>query len=121
MMMSVVSARRRYRERSSFTSASGTLRPGFAVRFQLRAGLAFRDDREDLDFLVSDVIEDAYLVDTEPKLGASQAAQALDSTPGRFGWVIPEMPLQCVHDRSALVGRERPKIERGASRKYDLE
>jgi hypothetical protein len=43
-------------------------------------GLGFRDDREDLDFFVGDVIEHEYLINAEAEPGSSQPAKALDST-----------------------------------------
>src|SRR5229473_148074 len=73
-------ARRRYRERSSFTLASATfftlcsfaLEPGF--------GFGLADDRKDFNRRGRDVIEHPHLSDAEPILGPAQSPKALDPT-----------------------------------------
>jgi hypothetical protein len=70
-----------------------------------RVGLGFRDDRKDLDFFVGDVIEDANLFNAEAELWSSQPAQALDSTPGDPGRLVPEVCFESIPDRSALIRR----------------
>jgi hypothetical protein len=52
-------------------------------------GLGFRDDREDLDFFVGDVIENAYLFNAEAILRLSESAKALDSTLGDLRRLVP--------------------------------
>src|SRR3990170_154397 len=84
MTISSAAARRRYRDRSSFTLASATSRLRRAGRREPLRGLRFRDDGEDLDFLVDEVIEHPELIHAETILRSTQPAHALDSTPGRF-------------------------------------
>jgi hypothetical protein len=65
----------------------------------LRAGL--REDREDLDGLVRDVIEHPYLADTQPKLRFAQTPEPLDSGSALLRRLVPQMSLQCISDLSA--------------------
>ena len=83
--------------------------------------MGFRDDRKDLDFFIGDVIEDANLLNAETELGSSQPAKALDSTFGDLGWLVPEMGLERILDRRALVRRKGTKAHGGAWGKDDLE
>src|SRR5450755_2313796 len=64
--ISSVSARRRYFERSSFTSESGTVFIALTYLFEPRIRIGFRDDRETLNLLALDVIEYPKVIDPQP-------------------------------------------------------
>lgn len=66
-------------------------------------GLGFRNDREDLDFFVGDVIENAYLFNAEAVLRLSEPTKALDAAFGRLRRLVPEVRPDGILDRCALV------------------
>src|SRR5438093_13037775 len=90
------SASRKYFERSSFTFARATSRlrnpflgePGFRFRFG--------HDGEDLDRLVSDVIEHPDVIHSEPKLRVAQPPEPLDAALTHLGRFLAQMRFQCV-------------------------
>jgi hypothetical protein len=65
----------------------------------LRAG--FREDCEDLDGLVRDVIEHPYLADTHPKLRLAQTPEPLDAASALLRRLMPEMSFQCISEPGA--------------------
>src|SRR5919108_6093834 len=78
MTISSDSARRRNRDRSSFTSARAAWRTGRPVLREPTRGFGFRDDREDLDGFPRDVIEHPHFPDPKTILRLTQAPQAFD-------------------------------------------
>lgn len=80
-----------------------------SVDFEPPFGLRLRDDREDLDFLVGDVIENAYLFDAEAILRLREPAKSLDATLGDLRWFMPEVRRDGILDGCAFVGWECPK------------
>src|SRR6187401_309364 len=83
MTISSSAASRRYLDRSSFTSASATsfgpLRWG-AFFVEPRLGFGLRDDREDLDFRLCNVIEHPDVAHAQSVLRLAETAESLDPT-----------------------------------------
>src|SRR5438552_18674112 len=104
MTISSDSARRRNRERSSFTSASATWRIGRAVRREppLRFGLG--DDRNDFDRFGCDVIENSHLPNPKAILRLPKTSQSLDPALAHAGRLVPQVPFESVSYLSAAVG-----------------
>lgn len=113
-------ATRKYRERSSFTSARGTARVWLAVLREPRLGLAFRDDGEDLDRFVRDVIEHPGFVNAQPELGPAQPPKALDAALADLGRFVAQVPLDAVPDLRAVMSREPIQLADGARCEDDL-
>src|SRR4030095_10553571 len=107
MRISSDSARRRKRDRSSFTSASAPRRIGRPVLGEPARGLGLRDDGEDFDGLRRDVIEYTDLPNTRPILWLSQASQPLDAALADTGWLMAQVPLERIAHLGAPIGRQR--------------
>src|SRR5713101_6210140 len=112
-------ARRRYRERSSFTLASATfftlcsfaLEPGF--------GFGLADDRKDFNRRGRDVIEHPHLSDAEPILGPAQSPKALDPTLAHQGRLVSQVTLDRVPDLRTEVGWQGAQLADRARREHD--
>ncbi|MGH9330056.1 MAG: hypothetical protein ACRD09_06410, partial [Vicinamibacterales bacterium] len=83
MTISLSTARRKYFERSSLTSARGTTLVaglgGRALRIEPALRLGFRDDREDLDLRFCNVIEHPDVANPQAILRLAQTSESLDS------------------------------------------
>src|SRR5437879_9005263 len=94
MTTSCVSASRRKRDKSSFTSERGT---SFILDFRTAltmTRLRFGHDRQYLDGCTRNIVEHTNLLDTEPVLRSRYAAQALDSATAGLGWFVPQMGFE---------------------------
>src|SRR6516165_1362827 len=96
MMTSSSSARRRYFDRSSFTSDSGTvfITPSYLLEPLVRVG--FRHNGQDLDLVALDVIEDPQVFDAEPVLRIVPFPKAFDPALADLGRLVPQMDLHRV-------------------------
>jgi hypothetical protein len=70
----------------------------------LRLGL--RDDREDLDFLVGDVIEHPCLTHPKSVLGLSEPLEALDPALAQLRRLEPKMQLDTIPNLGSGMGRK---------------
>src|SRR6058998_1717065 len=93
MRISSDSARRRNRDRSSFTSARATWRIGRRVLGEPARGVGLRDDREDFDSFTRDVIEHPHFPNPQAILRLTQAPKALDSALADPGRLVSQMPF----------------------------
>src|SRR4026208_226137 len=98
------SARRRNRDRSSFTSARATRRTERPVLGEPARGFGFRDDREDLDSFARDVIEHPHFPNPKAILRLTQAPEALDAALAYPGRLIPQVPFEGVPNLGPMVG-----------------
>src|SRR4051794_28947815 len=99
MTISSPSASRRYFERSSFTSDSATCFIALTVFLKPGVRLGFRDNRQDLDLVTRDVIEDPDVVtDAQTVLRVGQSAEPLDPALARLGGLVPQVLLHRVSD-----------------------
>src|SRR5260370_35425804 len=112
MRISSDSARRRNRERSSCTSASGPWRTGRRMLGEPPLRFGFRDNCEDLDCFARDVIEDPHLSNPEAILRLAQAPQ-FDPALAPPGGLMAQVPLEGVPYLCSTVGRTRSE---GANR-----
>jgi hypothetical protein len=71
--------------------------------------LALRDDREDFDGFVPDVIEHPDVAYSEAELWFRHPSQSLDSTPAHLGWLVSQVRLQRIAELGALSCGQRPK------------
>src|SRR6266849_633292 len=112
-------ARRRYRERSSFTLASATFCTlcSFALEPCFRFGLA--DDRKDFNRRGRDVIEHPHLSDAEPILGPAQSPKALDPTLAHQGRLVSQVTLDRAPDLRTEVGWQGAELADRARREHD--
>src|SRR3989304_9784731 len=92
------SARRRYFERSSLTSLRGTLFMSLASLSQPVIRVGFRDDGDDPDAAIANIVEDSDFADPKAKLWAPFACKALDPGAGDIGRLMAQMALQPVSD-----------------------
>lgn len=83
-----------------------------------RVGLCLRDDGEDLDRAVRDVIEHPNVIDAEPVLRAAHPPESLHAALTGPCRLVPEKSVKRVADRGAAVGREGPKLADGARQRY---
>ena len=67
-------------------------------------GLVLRDDGEDFDCRLRDVIEHPDLVNPEPVLWPIDTAQALDAGPAQLGRLVAQVQLDGVPDTRLEVG-----------------
>src|SRR5437773_4561520 len=109
MRISSDSAKRRNRDRSSFTSASAASRTRRPVVGEPAGCFGFCDDREDLDSFVRDVIEHPHFPDPEAILRLAQAAQALDPALAHPGGRVPQVPFEGVPHFGPVVRRQSPE------------
>jgi hypothetical protein len=112
---------RRYREKSSFISATATLFGAFAFLFEPRCGSCFVDDGEDLDPLFFDVIEHPHFSDTEPVLGTGEPPETLDLASTQLLGLMPEMPLDRVPYLNSHMRTQRPELPGCFWRQDDVE
>src|SRR5437867_2663236 len=120
MTISSDSARRRNRDRSSFTSARAAWRTGRPMLGEPARGFGFRDDREDLDSFPRDVIKHPPFPDPKTILRLTQAPEAFDPALAYPGRLVPQVPFEGVPDFGPMVGRQRPEGLRGLRRQDDL-
>ena len=83
----------KYRERSSFTSASATRRGGDTLLVEPRLRVGFRDDRKDFDCCFCDVIEHPDLAHPQTILRALQSSEALDPATADLRRLVAEVQL----------------------------
>ncbi len=101
------SASRRYRERSSFTLARATRRGRDTLLVKPRLGLGLRDDCEDFDFLVGDVIEHPDLPHSQAVLWLLEAAKPLNAALAQLRWFVPKVQLDAVPDFCSSMSTKR--------------
>ena len=58
--------------------------------------ISFRDDRQDLDRVAFDVVEDPQVIDAQPILRMGQLPKTLDSALADFGRLVPQVDLHRV-------------------------
>jgi hypothetical protein len=88
------------------------------MRVEPRLGFGLRDDREDLDFLLEDVIEDPDVAHAEPILWAREASEALDAALGDPGWFVSQMCFEGVSDDRPVKGGQGPAETIALGRSY---
>lgn len=106
MIISSDSARRRNRDKSSLTSASAARRTGRSVVGEPTRRFGLRDDREDFDRFVRDVIEHPYLPHPKAVLWPTDAPRAFDPALAHPGRLVAQVPLEGVPYFRPLVGNE---------------
>jgi hypothetical protein len=79
------------------------------MRGEPARGFGFRDDREDLDGFVRDVIEHPHFSNPQAILRLTQAPEALDPALAYPGRLVPQVPFQGIPHFRPMVGRQRPE------------
>src|ERR1700694_731632 len=120
MRISSDSAKRRNRDRSSLTLASGARRTGRPVLGKPTRCFGFRDDREDFDSFARDVIEHPHLPNPESILRLAQAPQTFDPALASPGGLVPQVPFEGVSHFGPAVGRQGPVGPSRLGRQDDL-
>jgi hypothetical protein len=110
MTTSSLVARRRYLEKSSFTFAKATVRLGRPFLFEPFPGFALRDDPEDFDGFVRDVIEHPDVAYPEAELRFCHPPQSLDPAPAHPGWLVSQVGFQRIAELGTLLCGQRPKV-----------
>lgn len=108
------SASRRYLDRSSFTFASATFLGWDALGPEPRLDLLLRDDGEDFDSILGDVIEHPDPANTESIPRTTEAAEPLDSAPAHSLRLAAEMDLECVTSLRPNVSVKGSQLASGA-------
>ena len=116
-------ASRRYFDKSSFISARATSRAALRWRPLLvepRLGVRFRDDREDLDLRLCNVIEHPDVSDPQAILRLAHPPEPLDPTLADLCRLVRQVHVERLYD--ARPKRHRQILERPCSsrRKNDL-
>jgi hypothetical protein len=99
--ISSLAASRKYLERSSFTSASATsLTPlrWRALFVEPRLHFGLRDDREDLDLRLCNVIEHPDVANSQAILRLAQTPESLDPTPADLHRFVCQMNVKRLLD-----------------------
>lgn len=78
-----------------------------------RLGFRFADDREDLDFLVGEVIEHPEFAYPKTILRLSQPTKPLDPALRHLGRFVAEVRFESIANRRAMNGRQRFQRARG--------
>jgi hypothetical protein len=99
----------RYREKSSFTFARAIRRGRSTLLREPTLGLALRDDREDFDVCLCNVIEHPDLVCPEPVLRPPQATQPLDAATTELGGLMAQVLLDGAPHTRSDVSAKFPK------------
>src|SRR4051812_12021010 len=109
-------ASRRYFDKSSFISANATVRPALRWRpllVESRLGVRLRDDRENLDLGLCNVIEHPDVSDPQAILRLAHPAEPLDPTLADFCRLVRQMYIERSYD--ARPKRHRQILERPCS------
>jgi hypothetical protein len=89
------------------------------VEPRLRLGL--RDDGEDFDFCLCDVIEHPNLIRSQSILRLLEASEMLDPAPAHLRGLVAQVDLEGIPDLRSVVGRQGTQSLSGARREDDLE
>ena len=119
--ISSCAARRRYFERSSFTSANATAWPWCAVVREPSLRLACGDDGKDLDRRFCNVIEHPDVTDAQSVLRLAKPAQTLNATLTDLRWLVSEVTVDAVPHEGALAARQTSKHTHRFRRHNDRE
>src|SRR5262245_30314087 len=103
MTICSVSAKRKYRERSSFTSESGTVFIRSTFLLKPGVGIGFRDDRQHLDFFANDVIEHTQLIHAKAILRVRELPKTFDPTLAHLGRLVSQVDLHSIAHLSAIA------------------
>src|SRR5262245_42510228 len=101
-MMSSVSARRRYFDRSSLISDRATCFIAFTMFRKPGIHFGFRHDSQDLDHPFGYIVKHSKIVtDAKAVLGLRQPAQSLDAASAHLGGLMPQVLLDGITHRGA--------------------
>ena len=103
------------------TLARAIRRGGRALLREPTRGLVLRDDREDLDGCLCNVIKHPDLVYPEAILRPLHAPKPLDATPTDLGGLVPQVLFDCASDPRSHICPKSSKFSDGARGQDDLE
>jgi hypothetical protein len=83
--------------------------------------LGLRDDREDFNGFVRDVIEHPQVSYSQPKLRLPQSAEPSDPAPAHFPGLVPQVRFERISDLGSQARRQAPIRPRRFWRQGDLE
>ena len=84
-----------------------------------RLGLVLRNDRQNVDLIALDIVENANLPDTQPKLWLANASQPLDPASAALCRLVPEVALDSVPNLGANSSRPQSAVVVGGLRRND--
>ncbi|MEX0716278.1 MAG: hypothetical protein WD066_06825 [Planctomycetaceae bacterium] len=89
--------------------------------FEPFVGVGFRDDRENFNRVLGNVIEDSqFVADAESVFRSGESLQSLDPAPARLRRSMPQMALERVMNLSAAMRLQLAQIFDGLRRQCDI-
>lgn len=101
--------------------ARATLRTGRTLVLEPGVGLRLRDDCENFDCCLCDVIEHPDFIEPEPILGTIEPAETFDATLADLLRLEAQVEFDTFPNRRAKMSAQCSKLLRGARREDDLE
>ncbi len=88
--------------------------------FEPFVGQMLGDDREEVNFWLGDVVENAKIVHAEPILRLAETTEMLDAGLALFAWLVAKVSLDCRSDAGTVRRTETLQVFDGFGCKDDL-